>query len=127
MQTFSQCATNLPYSSCILVSSLPGSQKIGQASIVRSNTIDYIRNNIAVYQDTNALHSVGYALFALENSTTAPNGAFGNSTNPNITVQEPWYLGTTFNNSMDPYYDKTSVNQFWQTFASTTHQAFSSR
>jgi hypothetical protein len=117
MQSFSPCAKGIPYASCILVSSLPGSQTIGQATVVRSSILDYVRNNIQVYQKTNAEHAVGYSIFALENTSTAPAGAFGVAENPNITVQEPWYIGFNFPNNPDPYYNKDDVDALWKGFA----------
>ena len=123
MQTFASCGkdtsgTVIPYAQCILVSSLPGSQTIGQSEIVRSNILDYIHNNIAVYANTNADHAAGYSIFALENTFAAPAGAFGLSNAANITVQEPWYIGfNSTNTPYDPYYNEEEGIKLWQGFA----------
>lgn len=117
MQAFSSCGSNIPYAQCILVSSLPGSALIGQPGVLRSTTLDYVRNNIIVYQDTNQAHAAGYSIFALENAWTAPAGAFGQSNAANITVQEPWYIGYHFPNNPDPYFNQADINMLWQSFA----------
>lgn len=117
MQAFSPCGPNTPYAQCILVSSLPGSASIQKPAVVRSTIIDYVRNNISVYQDTNQAHATGYSIFALENAWTAPAGAFGLSSAANITVQEPWYIGYHFPNNPDPYFNQEDISILWQGFA----------
>ena len=114
MQLFSHCGT-VPYAQCILISSLPSSD-MGQQGIKRATIPGYLHNNIAIYEDTRA-YEVGNSFFAMENSNTAPAGAFSDAAAPNTAVQEPWTMGLNIADNKDPYYNPEMVNQLWQNIA----------
>jgi len=123
-QTWSKCGA-LPLSQCLKVSNLPSSTNDGV--IGHPSVLDYVKQNMSVYCQTNADHYVGYSVFALENTGTAAQGAFGavnasvddsgKCIGCNLVVQEPWYLGFQTQALPDPYYNQSKSGQVWQGFA----------
>lgn len=119
LQEYHRCKANMPYSECILISSLPGSID-SSTPIVRDNAIAYVNANQSIYSKT-VLHDVGYSVFALETAFTAPAGAFADGTKINAAVQSPWYIGW-MPSGIDPQYNKSISNSIWQGFSQTMKQ-----
>jgi hypothetical protein len=113
----------IPYAQCLKVSNLPSSLSSG--TIGHPTVLDYVGQNLSVYCKTNPNHYVGYSIFALENTGTAPQGAFGggpaiiddsgNCTQGcNIAVQEPWYIGYESPTFYDPYVSTSNSDNIWK-------------
>lgn len=127
--------TTIPYQKCILISS---NLSAVNNTLVNPTQADYIKENIKAYQSDDK-HMVGYSLFALQNTESAPDGGTWlnkDYTTVNKAIQEPWYIGggalrpsatqpsaCTQNSSVpcDPFYSsemsKHVIEGVWQAFS----------